>query len=380
VSDDLLVRGGTVIDPAEGLDGPLDLAVRDGRIAAIGANLPSKGATRVFDASGMLVLPGLIDLHCHVFARMGIGADPDVTCLPYGVTTAVDGGSAGAATIDAFRAYVMEPARTRLYAWLHLASQGLIDIRLGELTQLAFADVEACVAAIAAHRDRVVGIKLRASNYAVGMSALPALRLLREAADAARVPVMVHIGASGESLATILQWLRPGDVVTHILTGWPNGALDAGGRVLDEVREAQQRGIYFDAAHGRMHVSFAVTRQLLDQGFLPNGLSTDVTVPLTQQDPDFHLVGFMNKLLALGVSLRDVVPLVTRNPGALLNREPWLGRLRVDAPADACVLGWQEGDYALRDSVGARQRLARRLVPRLALKDGLQVGPPAPPA
>ena len=374
MSEDLLLRGGRLIDPAAGLDGPYDLAISAGRVAAIGPSLEAAPGTRVVDARGLLVLPGLIDLHCHVFARMGIGTDPDVSCLPEGTTTAVDGGSAGAATIDAFCAYVAERARTRVYAWIHLATHGLIDIRLGELTQLGYADVDACARAIEAHRDRVVGIKLRVSNYAVGMSALPALRLLRQAADAARVPVMVHIGASGEPLSVILEWLRPGDVVTHILTGWPNGALDAHGRLHPEVRAARERGVYFDAAHGRMHVSFPVVRRLLEQGFLPDGLSTDVTTPLMQQDPHFSLVGFMNKLLALGVPLREVVPLVTRNPGRLLGREAWLGSLRVGAPADVCVLGWDEGDTTLRDSFGLEERLARWLVTRLVLKDGVEAG------
>jgi len=188
---------------------------------------------------------------------------------------------------------------------------------------------------------------------------------------------MVHIGASGEPLPTILEWLRPGDVVTHILTGWPNGALDPRGRLQAAVREAQQAGIYFDAAHGRMHVSFPVVRALLDQGFLPNGISTDITVPLTQQDPLFHLPGFMTKLLTLGVPLKDVVPLVTRNPGRKLGREPWLGTLQVGAPADVAVLAWEEGDLAVRDSFGLEERTERRLVPYLIRKDGQEVRPPA---
>jgi dihydroorotase len=200
------------------------------------------------------------------------------------------------------------------------------------------------------------------------------LRLVRQAADTAKVPVMVHIGASGEPLPTILQWLRPGDVVTHILTGWPNGALDPNGTLHPAIREAQQAGIYFDAAHGRMHVSFPIVRRLLDQGFLPNGLSTDVTVPLMQQDPEsFHLPGFLNKLLALGVPLRDLVPLVTSNPARLLGREPWLGSLQVGAPADVCVLAWEDGDFTLRDSFGVEIRASRRLVPRLTLKDGVEI-------
>ncbi len=377
MSVDLLLKGGTVMDPASGREGVLDVAITAGRVAEIGPSLDTAPAQRVIDVAGMLVLPGLVDLHAHVFARMGIGTDPDCSCLPYGTTTAADGGSAGAATIDAFRAYVIERVQTRVYAWIHLATQGLIDIRIGELMQLAYADIDAVVQAIEANRDLIVGIKARLSNYAVGMSALPVLRLLRQAADAAQVPVMVHIGASGEPLPTILEWLRPGDVVTHILTGWPNGALDPTGQLHPAVREAQRNGIYFDAAHGRMHVSFPVVRRLLDQDFLPNGLSTDVTVPLMQQDPSFHLPGFLNKLLALGVPLRELIPLVTSNPGRKLGREPWLGSLQVGAPADVAVLAWEEGDFSVRDSFGVEARLSRRLVPHLTLKDGREHRPPA---
>jgi dihydroorotase len=330
------------------------------------------------DLRGKLVVPGLIDLHCHVFHRIGIGADPDRACLARGTTTAVDGGSAGAATLDALRTYVVAGARTRIYAWIHLATHGMVDLRLGDLLQLAYADVDACVRAIEANRDLVVGIKVRLSSYAVGMSALPVLRLVREAADAARVPIMTHIGGAGESLPAVLEWLRPGDVVTHILTGWPNGALDPNGALHSAVREAQGAGVYFDAAQGRMHVSYPVVRALLAQGFLPNGLSTDITVP-TFQDPTFHLPGVMNRMLAAGASLGDLVPLVTSNPGRKLGREPWLGTLQVGAPADVSVLQWEEGDFNVRDSFGADAHLDRRLAPYRTYKGGQEIAPQEAP-
>ena len=369
---DLLLKGGTLIDPAQGLDGIYDLAIGDGKVAAVGGNLDPAQARRVLDVSGKLVLPGLIDLHSHVFNRMGLGTDPDRACLQRGTTTTVDGGSAGAATIDAFRAYVATPARARVYAWIHLGTMGLIDPRVGELLHLAYADVDACVQAIEANRDLVVGIKLRLSTYAIGAGTIAVLRLLRQAADAAKVPVMTHIGGSAENLPTILEWLRPGDVVTHILTGWPNGALDPHGKVHAAVREAQQAGIYFDGAQGRMHVSYPVVRAMLEQGFLPNGLSTDITTA-TYADPTFHLPGVMNRFLAAGAPFKDLVPMVTSNPSRQLAREPLLGTLPVGAPADIAVLEWEEGDFLIKDSFGVELPLQKRLAPFMTLKDGQYV-------
>ncbi len=367
---DLILRGGTLIDPAQGRHGRFDVAIQDGRVAAVAESIAPAEGRETVDVSGRLVLPGLIDLHCHVFWGVGGGADPGVHCLARGTTTAVDGGSSGGNTFPGFRRYVMETTPLRVLAWLHLSSAGMVELRWADIPSPVHADVDLAVKTIAANRDRIVGIKLRTSNYAVGQEALPYLRLVRQAAEAAGVPIMIHIGASGEPLPRLLEVLRPGDVVTHMLTGHRHGLVDLQGKVLPEVLEARQRGILFDCAVGRSHLFFSVARQLVDQGFLPDTVSTDITTFTAERDQHFHLPAVMSYLMTLGVPLEKLVPGVTSAPAAVLER-PDLGTLRVGVEADVTVLEEQPGDFSWTDAFGGTLQGSRRLEPFLTLRAGL---------
>lgn len=365
---DLVIRGGTVIDPASGFHGAGDVAIADGRIAAVGDSIAVTGGTRTIDARGKLVLPGLIDLHTHAFPGYH-GADPDDVSLARGTTTAVDGGSSGANAFGAFRALVIERSRTRMQAWLNLSTIGLIDIRVGELMQLLYVDVEAAVRTAEANRDAIVGFKVRISEYVTGGDFKPVLRLAREAGDATKLPIMVHIGDTNEALPVALAFLVRGDVVTHTFSGRRHGILDDAGNVLAAVRDARSAGVHFDGAHGRRHFGFETVRRALEQGFMVDTLSTDISSRAIA-DPSYHLPLLMSKLMAFGAGLAEVVPLVTSHPAHFLGREDELGTLRPGASGDVAILELLEGEFLFRDSEGQTMTARQRLRPWRTVRAG----------
>jgi dihydroorotase len=368
-SYDLVIRGGTVIDPAAGLHAQRDVAIGNGTVTAVAESIPADQAGKTIDASGKLVVPGLIDLHAHLFDGYGSGTPPDASCLARGTTTAYDGGSVGVAAFKAFKTYIIDPSRTRVKSWLHISRIGLIDTTFGEATNLIHLDPEAAVRMAEANRDTIIGFKARLSSYVTGGTCKPLLRLLRQAADAASLPVMCHIGESIETLPEILSFLKPGDVITHTLTGRRHGILDYNGKVWPAVREARSSGILFDAAHGRGHFGFNLIRRALDQGFLPDTMSTDIT-SFRAADPTFHLPLLMSKLIALGVGLDEAIALSTSNAARWMKRSNELGTLQPGAIADVAILEELEGDFTFDDNEGQTMSATKRLRPVLTLKGG----------
>jgi dihydroorotase len=353
---DLVLRGGEVIDPASGRRGRLDVGFRGGRVAAIE---PRVDAREVVDVSGCLVVPGLVDLHSHVFEGIGEGVGADAYCLRRGTTTAVDGGSAGSRSFAAFRRITGE-SRCRTLAWLNLSSIGQVDLRVGELMLAPWIDVDGAVRTAEANQDVIVGFKARLSTYVCGGTCLPALRAVREAGERTGLPCMVHVGDTGEPLTEVLPLLRPGDVVTHTLTGRKFGFVGPDGKILPAAFEARDRGVLFDAAHGRNHVSFPVVEAAVAQRFLPDSLATDITIA-TGADPAFGLPLMMTKLMAFGVPVEELIPRVTINPARALRRDD-LGRLDVGGIGDATVLRVVDGPYTIADVDGRTREVDRRLV------------------
>jgi dihydroorotase len=373
--DDLLIYGGTVIDPAANVHGRRDLVITSGRVRAVEESLPHGQATRELDATGKLVLPGLIDLHTHVFWGYH-GAHADEACLPRGTTTALDAGSCGANAFEAFKELAVSSSRTHVQAWLNISTVGLIEIRVGELLNLLYVDVERAVSVAEANRDSVVGFKVRISEYVAGADFKPALKLAREAADAAQLPIMVHVGETNDPLPVALAYLRPGDIVTHAYTGRRHGILDYQGKLLPAVVEARQAGVVFDAAHGRRHFGFGAIRHALDQGFVVDTLSSD-TSSRSVRDVGYHLPLLMSKLMALGLSLQEVIPLVTSAPARFLGQSERIGTLRPGAVGDVAILESVEGDFTFVDCEGATLEARQRLRPWRTILGGEVVEPPA---
>jgi dihydroorotase len=359
---DLLLKGGEVYDPASGQKGPLDIAFAGSRVAAIRADIDPRLARRIEGAAGALVVPGLIDDHAHAADGIGEGMDPDAIGLRRGATTVGDGGTCGVGTFGAFKRQLSQ-SRTRVLVWLNISSIGQADTRIGECLFLPLLDVDEAVATARAHPDLIVGFKARLSTYVAGGSALPALRLLLQAGEAAGLPVMIHVGDTAEPLGALLPLLRPGDVVSHYLTGRKHGILGVqplpGATIIPEVLEARRRGVRFDTARGRNHMAFPVVAAAVEQGFLPDSFSTDLA-KLSSADPHFSLLTVANQFMSFGVSFEECVARMTTGPAKNLNR-PDLGRLHEGGVGDATVLRVEHGDFVVTDVDGRTRPTSQRV-------------------
>jgi len=370
---DLLIKGGTLIDPAAGVHARCDLAFARGEVAAVAPAIDSGEANRVVDATGRFVAPGLIDLHVHVFEGVShYGIAPDPTCLARGATTVVDAGSAGADTFPGFRKYVIEASATRIYATLNISSMGMIASRIGELDDLKWASVPRAVETIEKHRDVILGVKVRLSrNSIVGEAAgITPLYRAREAADAAGVPIMVHPqDAWCESIDDILAVMRAGDILTHSFHGNSHGILDDAGKIRQSVRAARDRGVIFDVGHGQGSFSWRVVESALAQDFLPSTISSDLH-HYNVNGPVFDLATTVSKFLALGLTLDNALTKVTAVPAQVIGRSGKIGTLAVGAWGDAVVFDLQPGIFDLADSRGEVRRGDQRLQPRVVVKGG----------
>lgn len=368
---DLLLRGGTVLDPAQALHARRDVAFSGGRVAALGPDL-AVSAAEVVDVTGRLVTPGLIDLHGHFFHRgMPLFVDPDVACLPHGVTTGVDAGSAGWATYAGFREWVIDRADTRVLAFLHLAATGLMSIAagVGELQDLRFAQEDRARDALRRFPD-LLGLKVRIQHLACGeANALPALDMARRICADTGKRLMVHISGSPIALERILERLEPGDIATHIFNGYEHNILDERGRLRPAVLEAARRGVVLDVAHAGVHCDLQVARAALQQGLPPTTLSTDMVRPFVTRRM-YDLLGVMSTFLALGMLLPDVVRAVTEAPARVIGQAGVLGTLAPGAPGDAAVLDLQDGDFTFVDSAGNEVKGRQQLVPVLTVRNG----------
>ncbi len=379
-SYDLVIRGGRVIDRGGGLSGEFDVGVVGDRIASVGADLAIGSASEIVDASGCIVVPGLVDLHTHIFPGGTFwGVDPEPVAWRTGVTTFVDAGSTGAFSADAFLRHCADRASPRVYAFLNISTIGLgaetVESRREELC-----DAKLAAATIAAHRDFFVGVKCRLDRRAVGDMGLLPLHRAIEAADETALPVMVHIGAGPPEIDEVLSLLRPGDLLTHCATGQSMALVDGEDRIRPSVTAARERGVLFDVGHGSGAFSFRVAEAMLAAGVLPDVISSD----LHQRSilgPAFDLPTCLSKFLALGMSLEDVLAAATVNPARAISRNG-LGRLGVGGCADISVFEVEKGDVAFFDTELAERRADRLLVSRATIVAGKQLPPvpPAPPA
>ncbi len=362
---DLVLKGGRVLDERNGVDAVLDVAIKAGRIAAVGHDLAVR-ATKVEDASGSIVAPGLIDIHTHVYHKAtSLSVDPGFISRRSATTTLVDAGSAGAGNYDGFRDYVMAHSPYRIFAFLNISFPGIFGfdkgVSIGEATLRHMLPVDRCVAKIEANRDRIIGVKVRIGGPVTGELGLGALELALEAANEVGLPLMTHIGTAPPSYADVVSMLRPGDILTHCFRPSPNCALGEDGKVLREVREARERGVLFDIAHGMGAFGYETVEGALADGFLPDLISSDVHV-IAVEGPGYDLLHTMSKLLNCGLSLPQVIGMSTSRP-ALAIRRPELGHLGVGAAADITVLRQVDSNYVFEDVVGTTRQGSTLLQP-----------------
>jgi dihydroorotase len=360
VKYDLLIKNGHVVDPANGRDGRFDVAVARGRIAAVDASIPAARAAELHDAAGGYVMPGLVDLHTHVYRGVTFwGVDADSVASRSGVTTWVDAGSAGAFSLDGFREFIAQPAAVRIYAFLNISCIGLVAHDY-ELTNLAFCDPRLFEIVADANRDLVVGGKVRLGASTVGENGFEPLRLAREALDRCELPVMLHIAQRPPHPEEFAHLLRAGDVLTHCFTGQAMRLVDEDGNLHDFARRWLDEGVLLDIGHGTGSFTFATAEALLAAGVKPHFVSSDIHQN-SVRGPMYDLPTCLSKLLALGMSLSEVVACATVNPARFLGLAGEVGTLRVGAPADVAVFDLREAEVPLYDAEW-ETRVGRRLL------------------
>ncbi len=352
---DLVLKRGHVVDPASGLNAVRDVAIADGKIAAVAATIDA-GAAQTVDAAGKYVIPGMIDIHSHAGDTKG---GPALN-IADGVTGYVDAGSRGADKIDDLVAEVKAgPQQGRVL--INLGRTGLLPG--GELQDLANADVALARAAIARHRDVIIGIKARLSKNVAGNNDVEALRRAQEIATPLGLPVMIHMGQSVSPLSQVMALLKKGDVVTHLFAPPPEAIIDDAGKILPAVLDARTRGVWFDMGHGRGgHFRWDIAEKVLAAGFLPDTLSTDWTPGgRVAQFVDFPTV--MSKLMHLGMTLDQVVACATCNAAQVFPAFRDRGTLKVGATADVALLELRNGAFEFIDNYDGKQTGKQRLFP-----------------
>ena len=362
---DLILRGGRVIDPSQNLDAKLDVGFAGRTVAATGKSLPAGPATVVRDVSGQIVVPGLIDLHTHVYdGGTSLGIDAEHFCRISGVTTAVDTGSAGPGNWRGFRQHVIDRSQVRILAYLHVSHAGIFgfdrNVMVGEGEDVRLMNPVDCATVADANRDVIVGIKVRVGRNASGSAGIAPLDMALQAGEEIGMPVMCHIDHPPPSYDDVLARLRPGDILTHAFRPFPNSPISAQGRVRGSVHAARKRGVLFDIGHGMGSFAFKTGRAMLAAGFLPDTISSDVH-KLSINGPAFDQVTTMSKFLCLGMSLKDVVAASTVN-AAMAMRRPELGSLKSGSVGDATVLDIVDGTHDYVDAVGEHLSGKQRIV------------------
>jgi dihydroorotase len=377
VSDlyDLVIKGGKVVDPSQNIEEVTDVAVRAGKIARIEKNIPVNRAREVLDATGMIVTPGLVDIHVHVLPYVGeTGTEPDPCCLMRGVTTAVDAGTTGAFTLPALRKFVVERSDTRVRALLHVVAIGMIVAvtpGMEELGDLRYCDPDRAVKGALDNKDLVLGFKIRVDRkFTVpGKTDIEAMKRARIAADRAALPLTTHIGGSYSPLRDFLVLMKEGDIITHIYNPRPNSIFDDRGEILAEVIEARKRGVLIDVGHGRTNFSFRVAEKCMGKGLLPDTISSDVSNG-SVRGPVFDLVTTMSKFMALGMNLTEVVERTTVNAAKAFKFGVEIGTLKPGAEADVAVLELRSGEFGLIDSEAQVRTVKQKLVSVATVRGG----------
>jgi dihydroorotase len=383
---DLVIRGGEVLDPSQSLRAKRDIGIRWGVVEAIEESIPPSRALKSIDAAGKLVMPGLIDLHCHVYpygSAIGIPADELVQFQ--GTTTVVSAGDAGVNNLAAMRRFIVAQTRTRMYAFLHIANNGLSSFPVAELYNIDNAQVEACAMGLAENPDFLIGVKVRMSENVIYKHGLEPLKRGIQACEMCGWParMMVHIGGveTRELMSDILNLLRPGDVLTHCYSGAPNNSgaftnIVQDGKLLPAALAAKQRGVIFDVGHGGGSFDFTVAEVAIPAGCTPDTISSDIHVFSGNSPGMPFLPNVMSKFMTMGFTLEQVVTMATTTPAKIINRAPKIGTLQVGAPGDVAIMELVEGPVTFVDTRNNKRDGRAYLKPVQTVMNGVPFGRP----
>ena len=351
---DLVIKSGRVIDPATGTDSILDVGVRDGIIAAIEPKLAAATAARNIDATGLLVTPGLIDLHVHVYRAVSyLSVDADVIGKKGGVTTVLDAGTAGSRSYPGLKEFIVDRARVRVLALMHLSSIGLAGgSGVPELNDPGYADVAGGVAGIREMPETFIGCKIRAGGNIIGwgQQGRRHIQLAVQMAHESGTFLMVHIGNAPIPMEELLSMLRPGDIVTHCYRAGPNNLFDEFDMPTDDARAARERGILFDVGHGAGSFKYERARNAVASDFVADSISTDLHVG-SINGPVYDMPTTMAKMLALGVPLVEVIARSSWGPACMIGKQDTIGTLQMGREADIAVLRHSEREVTFTDSM-----------------------------
>jgi dihydroorotase len=384
---DLLVKGGEVLDPSQGLRGVRDVGIRGGVVEAVQAGIPVERALRVIDATGKLVVPGLVDLHAHTFPYgSGIGIPADELVPFQATTTLVSAGDAGANNFAAFRRFIVASTRSRLYAFVHIANIGLAGFPVPELYNIDYARAEDAARTLAENADIVLGVKVRMSENVIAQHGLEPLKRAIRACELSGVPgakVMCHIGGvqTPELMSEILDTLRARDILTHCYSGAPNIGgkftnIVQDGKILSAALEAKRRGVLFDVGHGGGSFDYTVAEAAIAAGATPDTISSDIHVFSGNTPGMPFLTWVMSKFLNMGFTLEQVVAMATVNPARAIDKLPKLGTLQVGAPGDVSILEIVDGPVEFVDTRNNKRQGNVHLRPVRTVAGGVAFGRP----
>jgi dihydroorotase len=388
---DLRLRGGRVIDPANSHDGVADVAIRNGRVVAVGAAAQDMPARREIDARGAIVTPGFIDMHVHIYEWVtNFGVPADAAGIQSGATTVVDQGSSGAWTFGGFKAFIADPARTDVRAFVSINVAGALQgcMEGTTLHNPGMVHVDSLLRIAQEHPRIVRGIKCHWESGSLSHWGPAVLKQAADAGRAANLPLYVHTGelfpvdeanrpTPSVVMGQVVPYLKAGDTLAHIYSSMPDGIMSIGEDVPGWLLEAKAAGVLFDLGHG-INLSFKIARKMMEKGILPDTIGSDVHGDFNAYHDfsilDYSLVGGMNKLIGLGMSLTDAIRALTATPAKVL-ADPSIGHLGPGARANITVLRPVEGEWTFLDSRRERLTVRERLLPDLVVMDGEVVSP-----
>jgi len=376
---DLLVTGARVIDPSQNLDSIMDIGIRNGRIVDIQKTLPRDKAAQQINASGKILTPGLIDLHAHTYPQASAIGLPADELVPFTATTTyVSAGDAGGNNFSAFKHYIQAQSRSRMFAFVHISSIGLAGYPVGEMKNIEYANIDLAARVVNENPDIVLGVKVRETLEVVGENGIEPLRRARMAAERSGIKgarVMCHIGNAPGDLGVLLDLLRPGDILTHAYSGAGNNTVQNGKLILAAL-EAKKRGVIIDVGHGGGSFDFTIAEPAIQQGLIPDTISSDIHAYSGNSPSVPYLSNVMSKFLTLGFSLNQVIAMTTNRPGVIINRDPLLGTLKINAAADISIFDLVEKPVEWLDTRGNKRPGMLSLVPVQTIRAGRPYGRP----